>query len=301
MKQIILQNEKLSISIFPEAGGKIYSFYHKQGEFELAAQNELPEMPEAPGKDADFGRYAFGMDDAFPNIDEEVVEWKGREMHYPNHGEVWKQAFHAEQISEQEVRLYLKSEQFDYEYEKYYRLKDNRLTIQYSIKNLGREFPCIWTWHGLLRYEEDMRFVYPAGIKSMRNVLDSAEVGQCGDILPLENARYDFSTVPKRQANTMIKYCGEECAQEGFCGAIYPAQGMQCSLYYDSAKLPYLGVWITAGGLDGAYNCALEPSTGFYDSIGTAQKEKRLPILSSGETLCFEFVIELDLISKVCK
>lgn len=298
MKQIILQNENLYISIFPEAGGKIHSFYHKQAEFELAAQNELPILPEAPEDDSDFGKYAFGMDDAFPNIDEEVVVWKGRELSYPNHGEIWKQNFCAEQISEQEACFYWKSEKFDYEYEKNFLLKDNRLIIQYSIKNHGGELPCIWTWHGLLRYEEDMQFIYPVGIQNMRNVLDSPELGQCGNIFPLENEKYDFSKVPKRHTRTMVKYYGEECVQEGFCGVVYPSQNMKCSFYYDGQKIPYLGVWITAGGLDGAYNCALEPSTGFYDKISTAKEENRLPVLDKEEEIQFEMMIELDCMSE---
>ena len=69
-------------------------------------------------------------------------------------------------------------------------------------------------------------------------------------------------------------------------------------LHYDVKKLPYLGVWITAGGFEGDYNCALEPSNGFYDGIGRAEKNCRLPVLKAGEAMDFELVVSLSVKSK---
>jgi len=294
MNSIVLENETLSISIYPEAGGKIHSFYHKNKKFELAAQNEHPGVPEQPNDTSEFGDYAFGMDDTFPNIDEEMIVWNGKTLHYPNHGEIWKKQFDVKMQTSRELLLCWHSEQFQYDYEKHFCLEGNRLIIQYKIVNHGQEFPCLWTWHGLLRYEEDMRFIYAKGIKQMRNVLDSKELGECGKLRPTENDIYDFTKVPSKTSNTMIKYYANEAVTEGVCGVTYPTHQMCCTFRYDESILPYLGVWITAGGLDGAYNCALEPSSGFYDSISTAKKENRLPILHKEETLNFEFSITLD-------
>ena len=85
--RIVLENQILQIEILPEYGGKIVSFYRKDAGFELAARREggIPETAEG----ADFSRFAFGMDDAFPNIDPEEIVWKGRRLRYPDHGETW--------------------------------------------------------------------------------------------------------------------------------------------------------------------------------------------------------------------
>ena len=76
-----LENEKLSVVILPQLGGKIASFYHKDAAFELAAENtlrgyRLPSGPAPSFEDFD----ASGLDDAFPNIDACVMEWTGKRL-----------------------------------------------------------------------------------------------------------------------------------------------------------------------------------------------------------------------------
>ena len=46
----------------------------------------------------------------------------------------------------------------------------------------------------------------------------------------------------------MVKYYVDQKVKTGFCGYRYPSQGLRCTFRYDPEKLPYLGLWITAGG-----------------------------------------------------
>ena len=158
---MILENENLKIEFHPGLGGKITSFYHKGRRFELAAQTEK-KMNELPAASDGFGPYAFGMDDAFPNIDAECIEWNGRKLIYPDHGEIWSAAFEITDRSKDSVGLRWKSPGFAYCYEKMCKLYKNTLQISYRIINEGDSgLPCIWTWHGLMRYEEDMKIILP--------------------------------------------------------------------------------------------------------------------------------------------
>lgn len=68
---------------------------------------------------------------------------------------------------------------------------------------------------------------------------------------------------------------------------------MRCTLKYDANKLPYLGVWITAGGYRGDYNCALEPATGFYDDVPRTIKNGTIRVLEPGGE--FAFTLEISL------
>lgn len=86
--RIVLENQILRIEILPEYGGKIVSFYRTAAGFELAAQRRKGSVPE-PEESMDFSGFAFGMDDAFPNIDPEEIVWKERRLRYPDHGEIW--------------------------------------------------------------------------------------------------------------------------------------------------------------------------------------------------------------------
>lgn len=297
MEQIILDNEFLRISICPALGGKITSFYLKAKDFELAAQCDKShyDIKDAISKEKDsFAPYAYGMDDAFPNINSEEIEWNRHQLSYPDHGEIWQAEFNVKSYSSVSVSLVWRSEAFHYLFQKDMRLDGNTLRIQYHITNEGKEdFPCIWTWHGLVTYEQDMELILPEDLTHYLNVLDGDLLGKEGCVYPLHNDVYDFEKAPDPNICNMVKYYGEKSTQTGHCGVYYPSKDVTYYLDYDAHKLPYLGVWITAGGFQGDFNCAIEPTNGYYDSIDKAGKNQKLPVLRQAESL--DFTIELTL------
>lgn len=293
VKSIILENDVLRIELLPGMGGKIISFFRKDKEFELAAGGGRDEHVRPDEKDG-FEPYAYGMDEAFPNIDVEEVEWKGRRLCYPDHGEIWKSEFQILEQSGAGARLIMNSPEFGYQYEKRLTLEGDSLKIAYHIVNTGKEeLPCIWTWHGLMRYEEDMEIILPEEIRHCRNVLPGSVLGEGGEVYPADGSFYDFRRVPASNPRSMVKYYGEEKVIKGCCGFRYPSHGTKCLMSYDAGILPYFGVWITAGGFQGDYNCALEPSSGFYDGIGTARSLGKLPVLGAGERMEFGICVML--------
>ncbi|WDC83206.1 hypothetical protein PL321_10375 [Caloramator sp. mosi_1] len=54
-------------------------------------------------------------------------------------------------------------------------------------------------------------------------------------------------------------------------------------LLFPKDRIPYLGVWINEGGFKGEYNCALEPSNAFYDSVEIAKGYGKIKPLEAGE------------------
>lgn len=199
------------------------------------------------------------------------------------------------------LKIGWESPNFSYRYEKEMCLTGNSLRMHYYITNIGEdELPAIWTWHGLMRYEEDMEILLPEGTRQCRNVLAEDNLGKPDTIYPYENPVYNFAKVPPADSKTAVKYYIEPEAvmdkpvsMPVCCGFLYPSQKMRCLLHYDAGKLPYLGVWITAGGFQGDYNCALEPTNGFYDGVNKAAKNHRLPILAPNEAIEFELAVSL--------
>lgn len=290
---IVLENEKLKIGLEPALGGKIVSFFHKGKGFELAAQRSgsLEELP-SPGDS--FAPYAFGMDDAFPNIDGEKIDWQGRELFYPDHGEIWSAAFEVIEVSRDRVSLKWISGRFGYRYQKLLHLDGDTLQLCCRITNeSGAELPCFWTWHGLVRYEEDMRVLWPSGTSGFLNVQANGFLGRAGARYDVQNSKYDFTRVPGIKPASTAKYYVEHPVSQGCCGLHYPSQGVTLTMEYDSELLPYLGFWVTAGGFQGDYNCALEPTNGFYDSISAARENGKLPRLQPGESMALELKLML--------
>lgn len=360
--EIQLENESLRAVLLPDFGGKIISLFCKEGAFEAAAQpRDGAKMASRQG----FARHAYGFDDAFPNIAEEDVASSGKKWHYPDHGEIWNADFTVLARGRDFLRMVWESGRFSYRYEKEVRLSGNRLQMRCHIANIGEELPAIWTWHGLMRYEEDMEILLPEGNGKCRNVLLDPVLGEPDTVYPYDNPVYDFRRVPRADSRRAVKYYlepeesgaaggavrlpdggegsgmnrqaggsrvllpdggesgagGMRCGDTGgmvadargkgkteavggggsayrgplpeVCGFYYPSHGICCMLHYDIRKLPYLGVWVTAGGFGGDHNCALEPSNGFYDGIGKAGENGRLPVLLPGEAVDVELAVSL--------
>lgn len=76
-------------------------------------------------------------------------------------------------------------------------------------------------------------------------------------------------------------------------GLDYTDEKIKYTINYDPQINPYLGVWITKGGFKGEYNCALEPSNGFYDDLSRAYYNNKLSSLNSLEEREWTIFIEI--------
>lgn len=299
-KAVRLENEALRVIVLPSIGGKIASIFHKGKNFELLFQNEGSAYRKAGLYDTFETFDASGFDDAFPSIESGKVKLKNGTVPYPDHGEIWSKSFNCE-LREGSAILSAQSAILPYRYKKTVTLKGGRVCCGYEITNTGTEaFPCLWAMHCLIRCEEDMRLLFPAGTREVLNVRESTVLGKKDTLHPFPAVRlaggreYRLDRVLPAGANTCEKYYVNGKVTEGLAGAYYPKEGCTYRIRFDKEKLPYLGFWVTQGGFRGDYNCALEPSNGFYDSIACARKRHSLFILKEKEKLAFDLAIELE-------
>lgn len=294
LRAVRLENNILSVVILPSLGGKIASVYRKDIGFEFAAQNEekVYRMPEFG---SDFSEYdASGLDEAFPNIVAADMLLDGRRYCFPDHGEIWSCSFETH-LDENGVKLHYDSAAFGYQYEKKVVLSDEMIILEFDIRNREEKpLPCIWTFHGLMHYEEDMELLYGEDVRMFRNVLKSRELGEIDQIYRRKGDGYDFERVPAAGCKTMVKYYAEGRRNAGFCGYRYPSKRAECRYHYNPEKIPYLGVWVTAGGFRGDYNCAFEPANGYYDDIRIAEKNGSLYYLKKDQPLQFTLSLQVS-------
>ncbi len=298
-RAVELQGEHLRVVVLPRIGGKIASIYHRDKDFELLFQNKADSYLKASFGEPFENYDASGFDDCFPTIDSSIVQVEGKEILYPDHGEIWSSNFSYE-IKEEELILRVESRLLPYTYRKSLSLQEDGLFISYAIENKGKEaFPAIWAMHCLVNCEEDMRINFPEGTEAIENVHESGFLGKVGKILeyPIDNDikgnLFDFRTIGSKDDNNCEKYYHYQEVQRGLCSIYYPSKELIFEVSYDKEKLPYLGFWVTEGGFRGDYNCALEPCTGYYDGIDIAMDKGRCPIIIPGEIL--EFSINLSL------
>lgn len=289
MKDIVIENANILIKIIPELGGKIASIYRKDKAFELLFQGEKENVRAGDS----FGKSAWGFDDTFPNIDKEELELCDEKVLFPDHGEIWSSQMEAE-VNGNVVTMRKNGDVFNYEYVKTVYLLDDGINIAYSIRNLEkRPYPCIWTMHCLVNCEENMQLIYPRDTHSIENVKKSRCLGDIGDIhtFPISKTGYNFCHVGKVTEQKFEKFYINHKFNDGSCGIYYPNHDINFKIEFDAEKLPYLGVWIDEGGYKGDYNCAFEPSNGYYDKISTAMNNDKIYYLNDK----LEFDIKLTI------
>lgn len=289
LKIITLENELIKVSVIPKSGGKISSFYNKEKEFEVLFQPT--KAYEIPKLYSDFSLFdASGFDDAFPNINEETMDG----VNYPDHGEIWTTSFDYRE-EKNSIIMWADSKILPYSYLKEICLDNNSINIQYKIQNTGNSpFPCIWTAHCLTMCEEDMEIVFPPETRSVEVVQDSKYLGSIGTVLPYPYEKYSLNKVFPKNANKYEKYYVNHKIETGRCGIYYPSKDISFVMEYDAEKLPYLGFWVTEGGFRGDYNCALEPSSGYYDAVSIARKNDKISIIEANEIMEFELKLSLS-------
>ena len=299
IESIVLENKILKIVLLPSIGGKIASIYNKEKDFELLFQNKNNEYSH-PKLNDNFAEFdASGFDDAFPTIDISEVNYCGEKIIYPDHGEIWSSSLDYK-ISADQVELFLQSAILPYYYKKTISLNNESLNIKYHIENTATQpFPCIWAMHCLVNCEENMELTFPKTTSEILNVQDSINLGivntQHQYPIAKNNSHKDYylNKVGKKSCNNTEKYYVNGPVTEGKCSIYYPDHNILYSVNFDKDKMPYLGFWVTEGGFRGDYNCAFEPTNGFYDGIETAKSKEKLFYLAPEKPL--DFTISLSL------
>lgn len=296
-KAIKLENDVLKVLVLPINGSKIASIYHKNKDFELLFQNKGDKYIKAKIYD-DFSKFdASGFDDAFPTINECVARYDNKDVLYPDHGEIWSASFNYKIIGDT-LKVWFDSAILPYRYEKKISTDREKLNIHYEITNNGEvAFPCIWAMHCLINCEEDMEVNFPYGTLSVVNVQKSKRLGDIGTVhsypvtRDMNGIEYRLNKVLPSNSNNTEKYYVNGKVIDGCCSVYYPSKDVKCKIKFDKDKLPYLGFWVTEGGFRGDYNCAFEPTNGYYDSIKIAERNNKLFYLNGGSVLSFDIEI----------
>lgn len=299
MNSITLENNELKIAVIPSLGGKLVSLYNKLSKFELLFQNKENEYKK-PELNSDFASFdASGFDDAFPTIDSSKVQYEGKEILYPDHGEIWSSSFDY-RIIDGYLELACSSSILPYTYKKLIHLENDTVKIKYNIVNKSNSpFPCIWAMHCLVNCSEDIEISFPKNTTEIINVHDSDILGKKNLIhsypitKTLDNKDYRLDRIGSSSLNKTEKYYVNGIVNEGECSIYYPGNSSLFTINFDKDKLPYLGFWVTEGGFRSDYNCALEPTNSFYDDIDTAKSNNKLYYLKPTEPLNFEISLQL--------
>ena len=93
----------------------------------------------------------------------------------------------------------------------------------------------------------------------------------------------DLDRVRPVQQNACRKFYVPPEQALGTAGLVHEGLGSELRLNWSPADLPYLGLWVDEGVYNTSPVAALEPCTGFYDSLDRAVRNGKVPVLEPGQ------------------
>jgi len=303
MREILqLRNNSLCVAVAPTEGGRIVSLFSQQSDVEFLLQSHRPFDPVAPSPNANFGLGACaGIEECLPTVS--ACEVNGQTV--PDHGDFWQLQWKV-LSSDQENAILLTAVGFSYplRFTKRIRLSGACLRLEYAIENCGNSSTSfLYATHPLLAIDAGDRIFLPVEVSELV-VHDSKHdrLGSSGDRVswpvctPTTGGMpIDVGLLSNVEAGTADMLYTDRL-KTGWCG-LYRTQHQQgIAIRFDTDALPYLGLWICAGGWPehGAtpkqYAFAPEPTTAPCGSLADALQRGLAMSLPPGGT--FSFAIE---------
>ncbi len=285
MNSVVLESDLLKINILPEIGFKMSSIIYKPKHKEFLFQPSLNKY-DIPIYGDDFYKYdTSGMDEMLPTIDHCYYpegSFKGIEL--PDHGDLWSIPWDVE-ILEDSVTGMVRLKSLPLEFKKRISFENqNTIRMDYNIKNLSsKEVYYLWALHGLNVFDHNTEFIFSEEMKDVLNVANEDDL-----------SLIDLKSLKNYEDKKEHKYYFLNKIKNGSVGLDYKDHKIKYMINFDPIINPYLGVWITKGGFKGEYNCALEPSNGFYDNLNSAYYNKKLPFLKALEEKQWTVFIEIQ-------
>ncbi|MDF2571834.1 MAG: hypothetical protein K0R55_3438, partial [Sporomusa sp.] len=160
----------------------------------------------------------------------------------------------------------------------------------------------IWAFHGLVACDERTQIILPK-TESVINVHNSNYLGTAGTkhTFPMttdtNGSNCYINQVKPKSANNTEKFYVDGRVKKGQAALTLNNRKLFYTLSFPREKVPYLGIWLNQGGFKGEYNCALEPATGYYDSVEVTHRLNTLESIAPGNILEWYLTIQLEALS----
>lgn len=287
----------------PHMGAKIVSLFDKVRGHEWL----LPPI-DRPFRPADYAasfvaQDMSGWDEMFPTIDACAYPMSGpyQGTPLPDHGEVWSLPWTLEPGPPGTLALSVEGRALPYRLTRTIRALDAYTwRLDFEAVNTGSEsFVAFWTAHPQFAADANTRIILPPEVSEVVNVQPTADWPDVGALLPWPQATAAsgqpaaLDQVGPASKRTYRKVYLPPESPVSWAALRQGADGPWLRLAWDAQSVPYLGVWVDEGTYNAAPTAALEPSTGYYDSIGLAAQNERVVTFAPGQPVHWFLDIQL--------
>ena len=288
-----LENEAIRIVVVPSSGAKIVSLFDRRTQREwLIGPGERP-FQEVPYGAVFVDQDMSGWDEMFPTIVTCKYPVAGSHLGVtlPDHGEVWPLAWEEEQAAGDALQFSVEGVALRYRLTRTLRFSGPQ-TVQmaYELQNLEQEpLAYLWSAHPQFLCRGGASICLPSQVSEVCNVL-GAEWGwgepetrfAWPEAIGVDGQPVRIDRVGPAAREQIRKFFVPPEAPAGWAGLVREEQDEWLLLEWDAQEIPYLGIWIDEGLISHETVVALEPMTGYYDSLATAWKKQRVTVIEPG-------------------
>jgi galactose mutarotase-like enzyme len=279
--RVRLSSPELEVMILPACGGKIVSLRHRASGREWLAQPSRP-LHARPAYGSSFtAADLFGWDEMLPTII--ACRYPSADpalgVELPDHGEVWALEWKVLREAPGSVLMAVDGRALPYRLERNVSLNGQCLRLDYRLTAAGSEpLWLLWAAHPQFACTGGSRLVLPGHVK---NLLDVTVPGQTSPCAWPDQAPDNPQALARGEGRKL--YVTPPATVSW--AALADGGGDWLRMSWDTAVVPYLGIWLDNHAYAREPVVALEPSTGFYDDLALAQRSGRVPLVPAGEQL----------------
>lgn len=301
-KAVVLENEKLRLTLLPDLGGKITVLENKDTGTQFLKEYVKEEGELKPPK-VGFNfepPYAYGFDECFPTVAPSNYLFNERVIHWPDHGELWTQEWEYE-LDENRMVLKTSGVNLLYEFTKEIILRDNQVVINYSVENKSYEpFDYLWSSHPLLEIDEGDELLIHDMVKevSVHELNEEGQVKKRKTEWPFVlGDETDFRVVQPESSHHAMKLFAEQ-VDNGKAGLYRKRSDETLVFEFNPEKTPHLGIWLCYGGWPeeaeaGSYTVALEPATASFDKLSDAIENNENRVIEAGDQHSWNMTLKI--------
>lgn len=278
---LILENDRVSVSVVPSFGGRVVSLK----DLKTGRQWLVEGTPDGDaGNEAVYGASeARGWDECFPTVA------RCRHDSWPDvlrdHGELWGRPWQARR-EDGSIIAWHECERFSFS--RRIQLNGNELEVSYSVSNLGRvPFAYIWSQHCLLAVNTSDRL----RLDGIANPVVTDGVLKCR---MLRRQRFDWPEVPEigldltkiMDSDTELALKIHASAEDRPSATVHDGRSA-ISFNWTGPDVQTVGLWLNYGGWPQGgpvHHIAVEPTTARSDSLASAEERGESRLLEPGQT-----------------
>jgi len=307
---IRLSNSRISITVMPQLGGKIYTLKDlRTGRDWLWKNPHIALRHPSPNMDYDKELDSGGWDEVLFSVKPCRLDLPGGErMSIGDHGNAvdrpWQRTVESVTATGEAVcGLIAQGQSPDFKLQRTIVLdaEQARFKVEYRLSNTGPSpWPWLWCAHPLFAIDDGMRIKLPEGQPTRLVQEDDEYTSHHWPNVTLTGGKNVDLTGIFEKTNDPETLCQKLFVHSAGEVNLSTADGKECiSMMYDPETVPWLGLWVNRNAWSGCgsepyLNLGLEPATAPFDKLSNAVRHQQAECLQPGETRQWSMSIHLD-------